>query len=327
MTARSRAKRLARVSAAAACLALLTGINSAGAVATSGAANAASHATGSWSADAPLLGIGSTGDAVRTWQGAMNEWLDVVAPEDTFRLEVDGDYGRLTDSITRRFQFSQGLPIDGLVGPVTRAAYLSAPELVEAGRTPVAQGPFLTPGDRGSAVADWQSALNRWLDAVGAGSRSLQVDGVYGPDTEATTRFFQQAQAVTVDGLVGPETQAALASAPALVNVAPAPPVASPDPAAPAAGVCPVDNAVIAEIVLGPDVPRPRCIIMSSDHWLRIVNQGDATHVELGTLELGLEPGATATSTLPVNAYVDAGVQTLNVSRYGGGTGPQLVIR
>ena len=76
----------------------------------------------SWATDAPVLGIGATGQAVQTWQSAMNRWLQVVSPDDEFRLEVDGDYGRLTDSVTRRFQFAQGLPVDGLVGLVTRAA-------------------------------------------------------------------------------------------------------------------------------------------------------------------------------------------------------------
>ena len=165
----------------------------------------------SWAEDAPLLGIGATGAAVQTWQAAMNAWLEVVSRADKFRLVVDGVYGPLSDSVTRRFQFSQGLPVDGLVGPVTRAAYLSAPELVAAGRTPVADEPSLGPGDRGDAVAAWQAALNRWATAAGTSAGPLTVDGAYGPETEQATRTFQQTQGITVDGLVGPETRAALA--------------------------------------------------------------------------------------------------------------------
>jgi peptidoglycan hydrolase-like protein with peptidoglycan-binding domain len=111
---------------------------------------------------------------------------------------------------------------------VTRAGYLSAPELVAAGRSPVAHQPFLAPGERGEAVAAWQQDLNRWSAAAGAAFGRLTVDGGYGPATEQATRELQHAQSITVDGLAGPETRAALASAPALVNVSPLPPPSTP---------------------------------------------------------------------------------------------------
>ena len=284
----------------------------------------------SWAEDAPLLGIGATGAAVQTWQAAMNAWLEVVSRADKFRLVVDGVYGPLSDSVTRRFQFSQGLPVDGLVGPVTRAAYLSAPELVAAGRTPVAHEPSLGPGDRGDAVAAWQAALNRWATAAGTSAGPLTVDGAYGPETEQATRTFQQTQGITVDGLVGPETRAALASAPALVNRSPlGPPTPEPAPpsaSTPAAGICSVDEAAVVEIVLAPDVATPRCVEMAADHRLRVVNQGDATRVALGAWQLDLDPGATVTSPLPVRVYAAPGVHTLRVARYGG-SGPDVRIR
>ena len=284
-----------------------------------------------WADDSPLLGIGSTGAAVESWQAAMNTWLDVVTPDDPFRLATDGVYGRLTDSVTRRFQFSQGLPVDGLVGPVTRAAYLSAPELVASGRSPVAHEPVLAPGDRGDAVAAWQAAVNRWAAAADAPFGPLAVDGVYGPATEAATRQFQQAQAITVDGLVGPETQAALASAPALVNVSSSSDcrVADAHRSAFCAGHVTrrrdllVDDAPIVEIVLAPDVPSPRCVTMSGDHRLRIVNDGAATTVALGDMRLDLAAGASVTSPQPVGAYVGAGDHTMDVERYGG-SGPEV---
>ncbi len=323
---KSRSEASSRWARALACAAVCVGVLIAPATA---GATADSDVPLSWALDAPVLGIGATGPDVTTWQAAMNSWLDVVAPDEQFRLEVDGNYGQLTDSVTRRFQFAQGLPVDGLVGPVTRSAYLSAPALVDASRTPVAHIPFLAPGDRGDDVARWQSDLDHWLTAAGAERSPVVIDGLYGAETAAATRFFQQVQGVTVDGLVGPETRAALASAPELVNVSPlpAPPPAAPTaPAAPAAGICSVDEAVIVEVVLGPDVPMPRCVVMSGDHWLRIVNAGDATHVALGAWQLDLEAGATVTSELPVGAYADPGVRSVEVARFGG-TGPQLRIR
>ncbi len=293
-------------------------------VSTAGAATA-TRLPLSWAIDAPVLGRGATGPAVVTWQEAMNRWLDVIAPADPFRLTLDGDYGPLTDSVTRQFQFAQQLPIDGLVGPVTRAAYLSAPELVAAGRTPVAHAPALAPGDRGAEVAAWQEALNRWTLAAGEPIPRLVVDGIYGPATEAAVRAFQAAQGVTVDGLAGPESRAALFSAPALVNVAPSPSPSS-APRTPAAGVCSVDDAAIVQIELAVDVAVPRCVVMSGSHRLRVVNEGPATHVELGALKLDLDAGGTITSALPVGAYVGPGVHTLEVSRYGG-SGPDVQVR
>jgi peptidoglycan hydrolase-like protein with peptidoglycan-binding domain len=279
-------------------------------------------------ADAPLLAIGSTGPAVAAWQAEMNTWLDVTSPTSSFRLEIDGVYGRLTDSMTRRFQFAQDLPVDGLVGPATRAAFLSAPALIEAGRSPVVHEPFVGLGDRGDAVATWQTGLNRWLTATGS-LEPLTVDGIFGPATLAATQTFQVTQGITVDRLAGPETLAALASAPALVNVVPnAPPgLPTPSPAEqPAAGVCSSNDAPIAELVLGPDAPMPRCLSMSGDQWLRIANDGGPTTVTLGTWSIDLERGAASTSPLPVGAYVDRGAHGVAVTRYAG-SGPDLVVR
>jgi peptidoglycan hydrolase-like protein with peptidoglycan-binding domain len=278
-------------------------------------------------ADAPLLAIGSTGQAVATWQAAMNTWLDVTSPNSSFRLEIDGVYGPLTDSTTRQFQFAQGLPVDGLVGPATRAAFLSAPELIEAGRSPVAHEPSLGLGDRGDAVALWQTGLNRWISATDATQR-LTVDGIYGPATLAATEVFQQSQRITIDGLAGPETFAALASAPALVNVSPFGPTSQTSPAParqPAAGICTPDDDTIAEVVLGTDAPMPRCLATSGDRWLRIVNDGDATTITLGTWSVDLDVGAAATTPLPVGAYLEPGTHTVAVSRYGA-SGPDLLV-
>ncbi len=295
-----------------------------------GAATSADDAGRSlaWVESAPVLAIGSSGPAVSEWQDAMNRWLEVAAPADAYRLRVDGVYGSMTDAVTRSFQAAQGLPVDGLVGPVTRAGYLSAPELVDAGAGPAANVPVLAPGASGESVVMWQHALNVWLEASRAVGEPLVTDGEFGPATEAATLAFQSSQGVTVDGLVGPETWAALLSAPSLVNAAPTPRNAStPTPTNPAAGICAHSETAIVDVTLLTDVASPRCVDLTGElRWLRIRNDGPATHVSLGSLALDLAPGETVTTELPVRAYVDLGAHVLVVSRYGD-TGPDIWVR
>ena len=68
---------------------------------------------------------------------------------------------------------------------------------------------LLREGSRGPAVSDLQAQLN----AKGA---SLDVDGIFGPQTEAAVRAFQEAHGLQVDGIVGPETRNALERAPSV---------------------------------------------------------------------------------------------------------------
>lgn len=78
------------------------------------------------------------------------------------------------------------------INPVT-ASSASAPLPVE-----------MMKGDKGPAVAQLQKQLNQ-------AGYSLEVDGDWGPKTEAAVRQFQQSHGLKVDGIVGPKTQAALA--------------------------------------------------------------------------------------------------------------------
>ena len=62
---------------------------------------------------------------------------------------------------------------------------------------------LLSRGSRGDAVADVQTKLN----ATGV---DCQVDGQFGPRTQAAVEFFQSAHRLVVDGIVGRETGAML---------------------------------------------------------------------------------------------------------------------
>jgi peptidoglycan hydrolase-like protein with peptidoglycan-binding domain len=298
-----------------------------GAAAPAGARTAdATRLPLSWVRDSPVLGRGDTGTSVREWQGLMNDWLAVAASDDPLRLELDGAYGRLTDSITRRFQAVSGVPVDGIVGPLTRAALLSSPALIDAGAGPAAHEPSLEAGDAGPAVADWQQAMNTWFRATGAQPGLVAVDGEFGPSTRDATLAFQRSQGVTADGIVGPETRAALLSAPALANpVGHAAATPEVSPSTPAAGVC-APAAAVAVIRLGPDVPTPRCVIVSGSDQLRVVNDGPATRVTLGSFVADVAAGATVTTVPSVGEYVEPGARTLAVARYGD-SGPDVIVR
>ena len=63
--------------------------------------------------------------------------------------------------------------------------------------------PLVRKGDRDHPV----KTLQHLLRARGHG---LAVDGIFGPDTDAAVRAFQQQHGLAVDGIVGPNTWSAL---------------------------------------------------------------------------------------------------------------------
>ena len=115
-------------------------------------------------------------------------------------VTVDGDFGPKTDSAVRAFQMDAHLAVDGIVGPATWSA------LVVTVRR----------GDEGDAVRGVQEEF-QFRNLSGDPSVGVQIDGEFGPETEAAVRGFQGAlaldiAAVTVDGIVGPITWQALIS-------------------------------------------------------------------------------------------------------------------
>ena len=92
----------------------------------------------------------------------------------------------------RAFQVEKHLTIDGIVGPKTWSALIIT----------------VKRGSQGDAVRGVQEEFEFRSGEPGTG---LQIDGIFGPETEATVRGFQQALAtdipsVAVDGIVGPVT-------------------------------------------------------------------------------------------------------------------------
>jgi peptidoglycan hydrolase-like protein with peptidoglycan-binding domain len=106
---------------------------------------------------------------------------------------VDGAFGPNTASAVRAFQQSRGLSVDGVVGPRTWTALLSA-----------GSKPVLRQGDSGAAVERLQRSLTAAL------GRTVDADGAFGPNTDDAVRDYQSSRGLSVDGIVGSGTWGAL---------------------------------------------------------------------------------------------------------------------
>jgi peptidoglycan hydrolase-like protein with peptidoglycan-binding domain len=135
----------------------------------------------------PLVRQGDRDHPVKTLQYLLRERGHSVA--------VDGIFGPKTDAAVRAFQRSSHLAVDGIVGPHTWSALIVT----------------VSRGSRGDAVRGVQEE-DQFRNLSGDPSKGLQVDGIFGPKTDASVRDFQRALGITVDGIVGPVTWRALVS-------------------------------------------------------------------------------------------------------------------
>jgi peptidoglycan hydrolase-like protein with peptidoglycan-binding domain len=110
-------------------------------------------------------------------------------------VAVDGIFGPDTEAAVKAFQQSKGLAADGIVGPQTW------PQLIVQ----------VKKGSTGDAVRGVQEVITFHDVSDGEGT-PIDVDGIFGPITDAWVRGFQTAVGTAADGIVGPITWRALVS-------------------------------------------------------------------------------------------------------------------
>ena len=107
-----------------------------------------------------------------------------------YALAADGTFGPQTRSAVKSFQGTEGLTVDGIVGPNTWQALI--------------KGHTLKKGDSGDEVKAVQHLLKH------KHGYSVAIDGTFGGETDKAVRKLQEAYGLTVDGIVGKNTWKAL---------------------------------------------------------------------------------------------------------------------
>jgi hypothetical protein len=155
------------------------------------------------------VSLGSTvmPDSISAWPVVMNganghpiKTLQYLLRARGHSVLIDGVFGAETKTAVQEFQTTHGLAADGVVGPMTWPALVVQVKM----------------GSQGDAVRGVQEEF-QFRNQSGDPNQGLQVDGIFGPKTDATVRGFQQAlsldiPSVAVNGVVGPVTWRALVS-------------------------------------------------------------------------------------------------------------------
>ena len=144
----------------------------------------------------PVLQKGDQGNAVRLLQTCLHGHHLLFGSLVNDPGPIDGDFGPQTDASLRSFQTNIGPgPVDGIAGPITWS------QLDEADGSFPFGGLDLLQGATGNPVRH----LQRLLFAVGSDPGG--VDGIYGNNTAAAVRNFQQKEGLPQTGNADGQTR------------------------------------------------------------------------------------------------------------------------
>lgn len=140
----------------------------------------------------PTISQGAQGPAVR--------WAQYLLVRRTLSYQqIDGVFGPVTKTAVEEFQQSEGLAVDGIVGPQTW-------NVLGGSRS---EPPTLAQGSTGTVVEKLQTLLNEGRGSFApTGNPVLVVDGDYGPHTETAVKGVQTEAGIGNDGVVGLQTWA-----------------------------------------------------------------------------------------------------------------------
>jgi len=162
-----------------------------------------------------LLRKGTKGQDVHEWQSRLagrGYWI-----------AADGDFGSLTDGVTRHFQQARGLRVDGIVGSASRASMTQAES---AGWKPTGLGgstpspsPAPAPTPPPPAAPTWPGRylmvqkpmmkgddVRKWQAQMKERGWTIGVDGYFGEESRKVAMQFQIEKGLAADGIVGPNT-------------------------------------------------------------------------------------------------------------------------
>jgi len=129
---------------------------------------------------------GDKGDDIKEYQELLKD-LEYY----TYK-KISGYYGPTTETAVKRFQRTNGLDIDGILGE----------ETINLLKSKDAKYYTIYPGDKGDDV----KALQKRLKELGYNVPG-QITGYFGDITEAAVKQFQKVNKLTVDGKVGQNTR------------------------------------------------------------------------------------------------------------------------
>ena len=135
--------------------------------------------------------LGATGEDMKRLQRVLARAM-LISPFGP----VNDTFDSALDAAVRLYQRSEGIVVDGIVGPVT---WSHLPPYREA-------SPHLSIGATGPAVAWLQQVLSGSVVAPDWAAYTGPLDGIFGSQTDTSLRSLQSVKGVTVDGIVGDQT-------------------------------------------------------------------------------------------------------------------------